>query len=688
MSTFISNELIFEICKTIVYGLQRPVTTQKTIQNFFQNIQLANKRSPIPWKTLNGQRTAQIKYFKFWIAYWTLQRNVDMLESKELTSVFCRKQDGNQMVSLIGSYKLFWNGQKTAQNGVGIFILESLAQNETDESEDTKSDFWNTLSDAVRKTPSSEIPLICGDLNGHKKENSDFKLPLPCGIPVHGKGFGSKSRQKTTLHHLSCGPVISGAGPNPKKYAHTGSDVARVNKVRAVALGTRSCSVKYATESQKDRLKMGLIVGVWNVRSLWQTGAYALMKKELERFRYDVVGLCEVRWTGGGEMEEGKILWSGTEREHVYGVGMVIGEKARKALLEYNPVNERMAFYDQLEQTLNVLPKKDVKIITGDWNAKIGRDNIGFEEVMGKYGIGNRNNRGERLLEFAKDQKMYITNTKTQNRKKWTLESPDGKTTNMIDLILIEQKWMKFVTQCRAFPTLSFVLLLHQVFLAFEELSEEPLHPIIPGNNRNKSNNAKSNTERNPNNNNNNNTKTVQHRIDNNKFQQIKVTAKLIYKKTQLTHHINNWKEDRAKILKTTINNLKDNINPPNKKDTFNQTISNILDNTYETIKNSIINHLNNELSNYNTIHYKNIDLIDDTKPIEDHIRLCNVKTLSKIVSDNNDEINLKVEKINEMNGLLKNELKLIKEMLNSNSAKLDSLDRPDSKLSATSNLC
>ncbi|ESO00374.1 hypothetical protein HELRODRAFT_175785 [Helobdella robusta] len=129
-----------------------------------------------------------------------------------------------------------------------------------------------------------------------------------------------------------------------KKYAHTGSDVARSNKVRAAALGTRGCSVKYATESQKDRLKMGLTVGVWNVRSLWQTGAYALMKKELERFRYDVVGLCEVRWTGDGEMEGGKILWSGTEREHVYGVGMVIGKKAKKALLEYNPVNERMMY--------------------------------------------------------------------------------------------------------------------------------------------------------------------------------------------------------------------------------------------------------------------------------------------------------------------------------------------------------
>ncbi|ESO05777.1 hypothetical protein HELRODRAFT_77287, partial [Helobdella robusta] len=85
-----------------------------------------------------------------------------------------------------------------AQNGVGIFIRESLAQNvlevvrissrlmliklrmgkqvltvfsayapQTGESEDTKNEFWNTLSDAVRKTPSSEIPLILGDLNGH-----------------------------------------------------------------------------------------------------------------------------------------------------------------------------------------------------------------------------------------------------------------------------------------------------------------------------------------------------------------------------------------------------------------------------------------------------------------------------------------------------------------------------------------
>ncbi|ESN90803.1 hypothetical protein HELRODRAFT_182635 [Helobdella robusta] len=45
-----------------------------------------------------------------------------------------------------------------------------------------------------------------------------------------------------------------------------------------------------------------------------------------------------------------------------------------------------------------VLFQKDVKIIVGDKNAKIGSDNIGFEEVMGKYGVGDRNDRGESLV--------------------------------------------------------------------------------------------------------------------------------------------------------------------------------------------------------------------------------------------------------------------------------------------------
>ncbi|ESN94313.1 hypothetical protein HELRODRAFT_164129 [Helobdella robusta] len=189
-------------------------------------------------------------------------------------------------------------------------------------------------------------------------------------------------------------------------------------------------------------MKVKFTVGIRNVRSLWQAGTYAMLKKELERFRYDVVDLCEVRWTGSGELEKGKLLWSGTETEHIHGVGMIFGEKARRALIEYNPVNDRSmyarfkgyprdiivivayapttnhsddeveTFYEQLKQTLKTLPKKDVKIIVGDWNAKIGSDNIGFEELMGKYGVGDRNDRGEspevHLEQITRCQNRFI----------------------------------------------------------------------------------------------------------------------------------------------------------------------------------------------------------------------------------------------------------------------------------------
>ena len=89
----------------------------------------------------------------------------------------------------------------------------------------------------------------------------------------------------------------------------------------------------------------------------------------------------------------------------------------------------------------------------GDWNAKIGKDNKGWERVMLENGYGERNERGERLLEFALKQDLLICNTKFQQKacRKWTWKSPDEKVTNMIDLILIDRRWMTSVTLCRTF---------------------------------------------------------------------------------------------------------------------------------------------------------------------------------------------------------------------------------------------
>ena len=83
-------------------------------------------------------------------------------------------------------------------------------------------------------------------------------------------------------------------------------------------------------------------VGTWNVRTLWATGKLELLRNEMKRYRYDVIGISEVRWTGKGETSNGDFIWSGENNTHNRGVGMLLNTKARKTLLGYNPVNPRI----------------------------------------------------------------------------------------------------------------------------------------------------------------------------------------------------------------------------------------------------------------------------------------------------------------------------------------------------------
>ena len=100
-------------------------------------------------------------------------------------------------------------------------------------------------------------------------------------------------------------------------------------------------------------------------------------------------------------------------------------------------------FHNIHEDTLATVHKKDIIIITGDWNAKISSDNAGWKSVMGRYGYGDRNKRGERLLEFAAIHSLYICNTRLEQnpQRKWTWASPGGVHKNTMDLILVQQRW-------------------------------------------------------------------------------------------------------------------------------------------------------------------------------------------------------------------------------------------------------
>ena len=66
-------------------------------------------------------------------------------------------------------------------------------------------------------------------------------------------------------------------------------------------------------------------------------------------------------------------------------------------------------FYEDLQDLLELTPKKDVLFIIGDWNAKVGSQET--PGVRGKLGLGMRNEAGQRLIEFCQENALVIANT-------------------------------------------------------------------------------------------------------------------------------------------------------------------------------------------------------------------------------------------------------------------------------------
>ena len=84
-------------------------------------------------------------------------------------------------------------------------------------------------------------------------------------------------------------------------------------------------------------------------------------------------------------------------------------------------------FSEDLQDLLELTPKKDVLFIIGVWNTKVGSQEI--PEVTGKFGLGVQNEAGQRLTEFCQENTLIIANTLFQQHKRrfYTWTSPDGQ---------------------------------------------------------------------------------------------------------------------------------------------------------------------------------------------------------------------------------------------------------------------
>ena len=140
------------------------------------------------------------------------------------------------------------------------------------------------------------------------------------------------------------------------------------------------------------------------------------------------------------------IYYCGQESLRRNGVALTVNKRVRKAVLGCNLKNARMIsvhfqgkpfnitviqvyaptsnseeaeverFYEDLQDLLELIPKKDILFIIGDWNAKVGSQEI--PGVTGKFGLGVQNRAGKRLTELCQENRLVIANTLSQQHKR------------------------------------------------------------------------------------------------------------------------------------------------------------------------------------------------------------------------------------------------------------------------------
>ena len=109
-------------------------------------------------------------------------------------------------------------------------------------------------------------------------------------------------------------------------------------------------------------------------------------------------------------------------------------------------------FYEDLHELLELTPQKDVLFIVGDWNAKVGSQET--PGVTGTFGLGVRNEAGQRLIAFCQENALVIVNTLFQQHKRrlYTWTSPYGQHWNQTDCILCSQRWRSSIQSAKTRP--------------------------------------------------------------------------------------------------------------------------------------------------------------------------------------------------------------------------------------------
>ena len=210
------------------------------------------------------------------------------------------------------------------------------------------------------------------------------------------------------------------------------------------------------------------------MRSMNQ-GKLDVVKREMERIYVNLLGVSEMKWTGMGHFKSDnhEVYYCGQDAQRRNGVASICTDEIRRCVMGFNPVikkSDRIAtirlqckpvnmtvlhvyaptstaedeemeeLYEKVQHVVDEIPRGDVLYVIGDWNVKVGQDET--TGTIGKCGLGERNERGDQLVEFCSRNDLQIMNIffKLHARRLYTWGSPDQTTRNQIDYIICKTR--------------------------------------------------------------------------------------------------------------------------------------------------------------------------------------------------------------------------------------------------------
>ncbi|KAK3515217.1 hypothetical protein QTP70_010617 [Hemibagrus guttatus] len=191
--------------------------------------------------------------------------------------------------------------------------------------------------------------------------------------------------------------------------------------------------------------------------------------------------ILETRWKGSKARSIGagfKLIYYGVDSKR-NGEGVVLKEEFVRNVLEVKRVSDRVMslkleiegvmlnvvsgyapqvgceleekerFWSELDEVMESIPTGERVVIGADFNGHVGEGNTGDEEVMGKFGVKERNLEGQMVVDFAKRMDMAVVNTYFQKREEHRVTYKSGGRRTQVDYILCRRGNLKEISDCK-----------------------------------------------------------------------------------------------------------------------------------------------------------------------------------------------------------------------------------------------